>query len=291
MNPATDPIYAGIAGLKLVPESFNLGEGLVLSQTYAHFMAPFLMAFGPAKPGAPHPAPWSAVSGGITQDIHVQLYVPTEFDAPSFFDRLNTVWWIAALIRLRTTTRAHVPVLSDRPFRDVPLDWKNARLLPVEVLPRRLAAESTTEGLADADLQWIKRIWRPGGELMNRSELLNEAFQALDSAFAMPTTSVSLLAMWGALELVFCPAKQELRFRVAANIAAYLEAPGSARLELHRRVLKLYDARSEAAHGARPTSDSAWVETTSLVRRILIRILEASHVPTRQDLDHSLFGV
>jgi hypothetical protein len=106
----------------------------------------------------------------------------------------------------------------------------------------------------------------------------------------MPTTSVSLLAMWGALELMFCPAKQELRFRVAANIAAFLEAPGSARLELHRRALKLYDARSEAAHGARARSDSAWVETTSLVRRILIKILESSHVPTRQDLDHALFA-
>ena len=249
MNPATEPIYAGIAGLTLLPDRFDLGDGLVLSQTYAHLMAPFLMAFAPAEPGAPHPGPWSAVSGGIAQDIRVELHVPAEFSIPSFFDRLNTVWWVAALIRLRTETSASVPVLADRPFRDVPAAWQNARFIPIEVLHRRLSAGSDTQELGDQDLVWIKRTWRSGGQLMNTNEIFNEAFQALDAAFALPNRSVSLLAMWGALELMFSPAKQELRFRVAANIAAFLELPGDERLALHRRVLKLYDARSEAAHG------------------------------------------
>src|SRR5258706_3804470 len=45
MNLNTDSIYAGIAGVKLDVESFDLGDGLVISKTFGHFMAPFLMAF------------------------------------------------------------------------------------------------------------------------------------------------------------------------------------------------------------------------------------------------------
>jgi hypothetical protein len=51
MNPNTSPLYAGISGLQLEAESFELGQGVTLSKTFAHVMAPFLIAFAPANPG------------------------------------------------------------------------------------------------------------------------------------------------------------------------------------------------------------------------------------------------
>lgn len=51
--------------------------------------------------------------------------------------------------------------------------------------------------------------------------------------------AVSLLAVWGALEHLFSPAKQELRFRVTTNIAAYLESPGPTRMAPHQRLMSL----------------------------------------------------
>ena len=117
MDLRTDSLFAGVAGVETELEEFALGQGVVLRKTYAHFMAPFLMAFAPAKQGRPHPAPWSAVRGGLGVEIHVRiLHVPAEFEIPRFFDRLNTIWWITALIRLRGASAAHVPVVSDRSF-------------------------------------------------------------------------------------------------------------------------------------------------------------------------------
>lgn len=44
MTPAFD-LYAGVSGLELSEDSFDLGDGVIPSRTYAHLMAPFTMAF------------------------------------------------------------------------------------------------------------------------------------------------------------------------------------------------------------------------------------------------------
>lgn len=290
MNPETDSLYGGVAGIRMQVERFELGHGVVLSNTFAHFMAPFLMAFGRPEKGKPHPAPWSAVSDGIALDIELEIHVPSTFEQPNFFDRLNTVWWIAALIRLRGAMQAHVPVIADRPFREIPANWSSARMLPVEVLPRRLGGEAEMSELSVEDLTWLKEHWLEGGRLMDNSTTFNDAFQALDGAGAMPTRAVSLLAVWGALEHLFSPAKQELRFRVSANIAAYLESPGPRRLALHQRLMKLYDARSSVAHGARLSTPDAWSETAAVARKVLVKMLTTGRVPSRSDLEEELFA-
>jgi hypothetical protein len=64
-----DGIYAGLSGATLETDEFELGHGLKISKTFAHLMAPFLMAFAPAPPGKHHPGPLSAVSGGMGFDI------------------------------------------------------------------------------------------------------------------------------------------------------------------------------------------------------------------------------
>lgn len=271
-------------------ERFELGEGLLMTTTFAHFMAPFLMAFSPAEKGKPNPPPWSAVNDGINLDINVQLFVPSSFEKKRFFDRLNTVWWIAALIRLRGAFRAHVPIIADRPFAEIPDDWKNAKMLSIEVLPRHLAATEAIAELSLDDLEWIKEVWVSGGKLMHESSEFRDAFQALDGAGAMPTKAVALLAVWGALEHLFSPAKQELRFRVSANIAAFLEPSGKGRLALQKKVMKLYDARSSVAHGSGLNAPEEWLETLVLANRVLTKILDSGHVPTREDLENLLFA-
>ncbi|MCW0460355.1 hypothetical protein NB717_001423 [Xanthomonas sacchari] len=290
MNLSTDSLYAGVAGVRISEERFELGHGLVLTRTFAHFMAPFLMAFAPAEKGKPNPGPWSAVSDGIGLDIHVQLHVPASFDQANFFDRLNTVWWITALIRLRGAFRSHVPVIADRSFADIPENWNDARMLPVEVLPRHLAAESALAELSNDDLQWLKEVWLPGGRLMDSSATFNDAFQALDGAGGMPTPAVALLAVWGALEHLFSPAMQELRFRVSANIAAYLESPGTGRLNLHQKIMKLYDARSVVAHGTKLKTPDAWSQTYALANRVLMKMLANGCAPSKDGLEEELFA-
>lgn len=54
------PAYFGLSGIDLEDASIDLGHGVLLTRTYAHLMAPYIMAFAPALPGRPHPGPWKA---------------------------------------------------------------------------------------------------------------------------------------------------------------------------------------------------------------------------------------
>ncbi len=251
MNPNSDQFFAGFSGVQLGVEEYELGYGLKFRKTYAHLFAPFLMAFAPAEPGEPHRGKWAAVKGGLGFDIHVELFVPKEFSLPEWFDRLNTVWWVTAMLRLRSYALLSVPVLSDLAFSTVPEAWEKADLLPVEVNPCRLLTVDTAKEKLDAtDLEWLRDHWLSAGMLMQKSQVFSEAFQAFDSVHFLGRPSVGLLVLWGALEHLFAPAKQELRFRMSASIASFLEPPGKSRFELHSALVKLYDARSRAVHSA-----------------------------------------
>lgn len=252
--------------------------------------APFLMAYAPAEPGEPHPAPWSAVSGGLGYDIHVQLHVPEDFARPQWFSRLNTVWWLIALIRLKASPVAIVPVVSNHPFAEIPTLEQQAQFWPIEVGHRRLLVENLSRTLSEHDLAWVKKYWIQGGDLMSKSDDLNAAFQAFDNALKAERPSTSLMMLWGAIEQLFSPAKQELRFRISAMLAAFLEPPGSERLSLHKKIVKLYDERSKVAHGAGDGEFGALVNTYAILKRAFIKIIEDGHVPTRDELDASLFG-
>jgi hypothetical protein len=289
MNPNLDSMYGGVAGVRLGIEQFELGHGLVLKQTTAHFIAPFLMKFPASEPGVQH-GKMSAVSDGISLKIETELFIPSSFNMTGFFDRLNTLWWITALMRLRGAYRAQMPVVSDRPFTEIAEHCKIARSFPVEIFPRQLPSATIIEELAVEDLQWLKNIWLPGGKLMANSSAFNDAFQALDGAGAMPTRAVATLAIWGAFEHLFSPSKQELRFRVSTNIATFLESAGVQRLRLQKDIMKLYDIRSSVAHGIKAPPKDAWLETFSLAHRVLNRILEIGRVPTKEDLENALFA-
>ncbi len=43
-------LYGGFSECQLSVESFDLGEGIMLSQTFAHLTAPFIMTFAPPGP-------------------------------------------------------------------------------------------------------------------------------------------------------------------------------------------------------------------------------------------------
>ena len=107
----------------------------------------------------------------------------------------------------------------------------------------------------------------------------------------MRDPSLALVSLWGALENIFSPTKSELRFRLSALIASYLEAPGPKRLELQRHVARMYDARSTPGNGV--VEDDAVVlrDTFELLRRVIISIIDRRHVPSKEELEANLFGV
>lgn len=286
---SSQDLYGGLSGFVLVPERFELGQGVVISQTYAHLMAPFMMAFSPAIPGKHHPAPWKAAGGGLAIDISTELFVPAGCQAGNL-DSLNTIWWITALLRLRATTTAFVPVVSSEKFSAIPSLKHEPQLFPMEVrrFPLRAEKEATRE-IALPELEWIKAHWERAAVLLTQDKF-NTAFQAVDFSIWNSSPSLGLVALWGALERLFSENTQELSFRVSVNIASYLEEPGDERYKLFKQVKSLYDHRSQAAHGTAKPDITPFQDTYGIARRILLKMIEKHHVPDKKELETYLFG-
>lgn len=288
-NPEITKLYAGLSGISLLPETFELGEGVAISRSYAHFMAPFLMAFSPAIPGKPHPAPWKAAKGGLHIDITAELFLPTDVRAAPL-DRLNTIWWIVALLRLKRSSSIFVPVVSTERFSSIPAIQEEPELWPVEIYTRRLfLCGEEFPSVGTDELEWVRIHWPRAAELLS-DENFSVAFQAVDSCIWNSNPSLALVAVWGALEKLFSASHQELSFRVSANIASFLEPAGRNRFKHFKYVKGLYDHRSKAAHGEQSVSTTALIETYNIARSTLIKMIETHHVPSRAELEAILFG-
>lgn len=289
MHPNHVDLYAGLYGLVLVPDTFELGHGAMISRTYAHFMAPFIMAFAPAPPGKPHPAPWKPAKGGLAIDITTELFLPASTGIPQL-DRMNTIWWIVALMRLHANTSISVPVVSSERFASIPAIEQEPHLWPMEIHTPRLFPEGSAVRSIDVpELKWLRDNWYDAAVLLVKEDF-SLAFQAVDLSVWNHSPGLALIAVWGALERLFSPSAQELSFRVSANIAAYLESPGRERYACFKKVKGLYDSRSKAAHGSGETDLVPYAETYAIARRVLLKMIEARHVPDKKELEANLFG-
>jgi hypothetical protein len=285
-----NPIFGGISGAKLPIDEYDLGEGACLKATYAHVMAPFLMAFSPAEKGKPHPAPWSAVNGGMGYDVHIELKIDSNGN-PEWLVGTQALWWIVALLRLRGSWTLWVPVFADRPFQET-AKVNNSRLYPYEMATRGIISGANEPVVLSLDdLLWVSQTWKRAAFLFHRERSFAQAFQAFDHSTTIRSASLGLLTLWAALEHLFAPSKQELRFRVSASIASYLEPVGSDRMQLHKKLLKLYDERSLAAHSANNVEAEAASETFEIMKVILLKMISEDRVPSREHIEKLLFGV
>jgi len=284
-------IYAGIYPVTLGVDSFALGNGIVLSATYAHLMQHLIMAFTPVSPGQSHSAPWKQAKGGSTFDIRVQLYVPTNLQPPNHFDRLNVVWLVAALLRLKITPLVQVPVISNMAFSSIASSSEDPIIVAIENTTERLIPiENPSHVLNEPELLWVRNHWFNCGELYMLSTDFSMALLAFDSVTMLKKNSIALLVLWGAIEQLFSPAKQELRFRISAALAAYLEPAGEKRLDLYKNISKLYNKRSEVAHSTGNADFEIVTETYRILARVLIKIIEQKHIPTRGELEIAIFS-
>ena len=284
-------LYGGVSGVKLAVECFAIGEGIELRQTYAHFFSTNMTAFAPPGPEGYHPAPWKAAKGGFGYDIEVEIRAPAQTTLGSSFDAREIIWWIASLLRLARYPYLSVPVISSQSFRDIPHSDEEPTLVPFETEGRMFGPPPDADCTIDADqLSWVADSWLEAGGLLNRNPKFYSAFKAFDSASLPGRASASMLALWGGLEQLFSPSTGELRFRVAALLASYLEQPGASRLELYKRVLKLYNERSIAAHTAKDVEIGPLTETYVLMRNALLRMIDEGNVPTQHELESLLFG-
>jgi hypothetical protein len=290
MTEAKPTLYAGLSHVTYGGEPFDLGHGITLRSTYAHLFAANMMAFARAADGKAHPAPWRAARGGFGYDIEAELAVPTGGQLPGGLSADDAVWLIAALLRLAEYAYLMVPVISDVSFDEAPTSKQEPLLRPFEIEPRILHSGSDeVSRISAGNLTWVKSIWPRTAELMRTCSPLNVALRAADACTVRGRTASALLMAWGALEELFAPSRAELRFRVSAHIAAYLEPVGPKRLELFKSVADLYNVRSKAAHTAQDAEVAALVQSFVILRNALVRMVDEGAVPTQADFEKRLF--
>lgn len=284
-------VFAGLAGVRLETLESSLGSGIRIMQTYAHLMAPFMMAYTPADPGRPHPAPWSASSGGLAFDIYVQLEVPTTTLTSLSLDPEFMAWWVTALLRLRVGPAFTVPVIGQQSFEVAKTNHNSAMYSPIETESRILVLDpNARHTITEVDLAWVSKHWLGASRLFNGNGAFSLLFEATDQCMFAKRRGLALLWLWGGLEGVFSPDKAELKYRISSAIASFLEPAGVPRMNAQKAIAKLYDSRSNIAHGREDKKGDSLQNTYALARRAVVKIIEDNRVPTHTELEAKLFG-
>lgn len=283
-------LHAGLSGIELEEGSFELGEGIRLRRTYAHQFAPFMLAFAKPNPGQPHPGPWKAARGGFAFDITAELYIPAALEK-KYGSNTGLARLLVFLLRLGVNPATTLPVFANASFNAL-AKMADAEVLlhPFEVEQRHFPLGVVGGQVTAAAVIWVKERWPIAHKLTNSHAEFELAVDALDRGQFVQQHALALVSLWAALEALFSPSTSELSFRVSALISAYLEEPGAARLSRQKLIAKLYSKRSAAAHG-KPTHDQQnLLDSFNLLREVLTKILDNGRVPSKEELEASLFG-
>ena len=283
-HPNDIPLFGGLAGATLGVDEFEVCRGLVLRRTYAHVMSPFILAFRkPERPGSHHPAPWKPARGGTFMDVEIEVALDQD-TRPTGFDRLNTLWWTLALLRLSTGAKLRMPVISDTSFSNVTESSVEPILRPIETLPRQIITVPYPPDVIEEEcLVWVRDSFVPGSVLMN-DEAFGHAFQAFDNVIWAHSAGSAIVVIWAALETLIRPGRQQITKRLSSSLATLVEPPGADRDRLFQRLTTLYEARGSSAHASRSPEAEQLLSSFDIARRSFIACIHNREVPNAATL-------
>ena len=284
MHPEKVPLFGGLAGAVLPVDEFEICEGLVLRKTYAHVMSPYILAFRrPERAHQHHPGPWKSAKGGVWIDVEIEIALQ-QGARPTGFDRLNTLWWILALLRLSSGASLKLPVVSDTSFSAIADGSIEPSLWPIETLPRQFRTVSDPlRTIENEQLLWVRGAFGPGWELMNDPAFWR-AFQTFDAAVWAHSAGSALVTIWAALETLIQPGRHQITNRLASSLAALLEPPGPGRSRLFGRAKSLYEARSGSAHASRVPEAQQLLSSFEIGRQSFVSCIDKSTLPKVAEL-------
>jgi hypothetical protein len=279
-------LYAGFADARLQVDEFHFGHGIALSRTFAHLSAPFLAGF---LPRPPRDSAWKTEPRSF--DVVAQLHIPEASSPLRELDRVNTVWWLAVLLRLRATPRLTMVGLSSEPFGGDPRIWRGAGFWPVEAESRRVELDpAAAMEVRQEDLEWVRAHWLSGAELMADRPELRRAMSFFDKSSFAPGTPEALQAVWDSLAALFLPDPGDDGRRLAANLAVFLDVPAGERGPFQHSAGELLDARLASLEGATEGLEDPLGKTYALAKRALVRIFESGYVPTLREMETGHLG-
>lgn len=224
-------------------------------------------------------------SSGIRFELAVRL------DAARDQFAFNLAWWIVSALRARTCAEVLVIAVSDHSWSTIAgIDDQTCHVQLLEDHPSAHRFEQVRT-ITEEDLKWIRVHLLSFGELLENAQF-RLAVDSLCSHHQMPSKRMAATMLWSGVEALFATTA-ELRFRLAASIAATLEDRGQQRIDCYRRVKRLYDFRSRLVHGAAASDEAITehvIEVRKLLSRLICRYTEAGGIHDEGRLEELLFG-
>ena len=284
MDPENASLFGGVAGAVLSVDEFEICDGLVLRKTYAHVMSPYMLAFRrPERAGQHHPGPWNPARGGVWMDVEIEIAFQ-QGARPTGFDRLNTLWWILALLRLSSGAPLKLPIVSDVSFSVIAEGSIEPSLWPIETPPRQYrTVPDPPQTIGNEHLLWMREAFSPGAELMN-DPAFGRAFRTFDGAIWAHSAGSALVTIWAALETLIRPGQSQITKRLASSLAALLEPPGPGRNRLFGHVKSLYEARGGSAHASRTPEAQQLLSSFEIGRQAFISCIDRRALPKVAEL-------
>ena len=136
---------------------------------------------------------------------------------------------------------------------------------------------------------WLNFMGMAYGPEGDRFRLALRAVEASRYAY---DPRFALAALWVAPEAIFAKDPSEATFRLSAAWAAFAHELGEERLQLQKRLQKLYGFRSKAVHGHRLDAkqfESAYRETFVLFMSSLWKLVSSGELLTAEEFQSRIF--
>lgn len=282
VNPLNSDLYAGITNITVHSE-FKITDGLIIRPIKAYIMTPYIIRYTDEPPGTKHSKPWKSASGSEFA-INSEIFLHRNC-TPLSFDRLNTIWWLAALIRMHHAHAIRVPVISDTSFLEHSESKLDPTLWPREVSPIGMAFDGVAwDGFMSKNtIEWLQNHFLNSSTLLE-SESFRLSFLAFDKSHSSTSMSEAMLLIWSAIEALFRPGRSRITHRLCAAISCYLESEKSGIDRFYNIVRELYEKRGEISHAARAPDAKSVVESYDIARRCIVKSLEVSSLPSTDEL-------
>ena len=155
-----------------------------------------------------------------------------------------------------------------------------------------LPADNRDQGVNTSDLAWVGDNYEKFNHLAAEDKRFSFALEAsINWRYAHDKRS-AIAGIWAGIEAIF-GVNSELVYRISSYVASLLVPRGERRTEMFRQVKRLYGKRSKAVHGDILKDEElsiAMNESFSILRKLIIHMVEVGRSPSKQDLDQALFS-
>lgn len=283
-------VYLGMSGVKVSFDELVLPKGVIARRAYAHFMSPHMVALESPTREKLAPSPWKTVRGSGDKIVHWELEVDLT-QKPEGAEADDYVKTIVSLLRLGLSPQLHCFLISSVSFASKAEFNDSEPEVSLWETNRVLVLKGANDELSQNTFGWIAENLERRMDLIYKHYELKLAVSSLDEVHFQQSLPMSLVLLWGALEAIFTKDKAELRFRVSVMIASYLEPDGGDKAyQLYKKVAKLYNERSKAAHGDNSVKQDTLLQTYELLYKAVEKMFEQNSVPTKESLERSLLG-